>query len=119
MEINVEDELKDLEDVTPPTPPIASLEKSSWQNVVSLLETQNALMAHKLESIEPALQSITEAAQSCKASAEKCANKVDEMEALKAALPDDVDTENMDDVIPPVEDDVKPTKKKGLFSKRG
>ena len=119
MEVEVDEEgnLIEKPETAPVIPENTSLEKASWQNVVSLLETQNSLLAKKLENLEPSLTAIMEQAATCKGAAEKCSNKVDEMTALKADIPNDVDAGGVEQLPEEIIED-KPIKKKGLFSKR-
>lgn len=79
--------------VTPPAPG-GNLNSASWQNVVELMETQNARMDNMMGQITDALQGIREAAGSTTAVSNKVASALERMEAAAEAVknaPENVD----------------------------
>lgn len=68
-----------------PAPAPDALAKASWQNVVALQETQNALITQKLSGLEPTLEEIRSTAAAAKASLDRVNSALEKLAEAKAA----------------------------------
>lgn len=92
-----------------PKPEGDPLESASWKNVLSLMETQNALIERNLSGLRPAIEELQTASQSVKNAVDRVNTALEELNKVKEeAAPDDIST--VEEEIAPA---AQPERKKG------
>ena len=92
-----------------PKPEGDPLESASWKNVLSLMETQNALIERNLSGLRPAIEELQTASQSVKNAVDRVNTALEELNKVKEeAAPDDIST--VEETIAPASE---PERKKG------
>lgn len=75
----------------PPPPAQDPLAGAAWGNVVTLMETQNALLEKNLSGMTSTLEQLREAATSARTASDRVAAALEKLEEAQTANPDSLD----------------------------
>ena len=126
MNVDEEIEVEEIIDDEPEEPeivvekPETQLDQASWQNVIRLMETQNAVLSQSLEDLRKAVSEMRADKTASQELLAKAARKLEEIEEMKAKRPDPVDTPGGE---PAVEETLeegaeKPERKRSKWSRK-